>query len=95
MGPQSAERLDWVTDLPEGLSVGSLAATKNLVFLATQRQEPPARVRHELWGLARNSGEVVWKHEIPEGVVPEGLAVAGGKLYVSATDGRITCLGVP
>jgi len=50
-------------------------------------------VRNELWGLSRDKGENLWKHELKQGLVPEGLAAAGGRIYVSSVDGRVICLG--
>lgn len=95
LGRESTERLGWAIDLADGRSVEAMAGATNTVVMAMRIEEPSAAARHELWGVSKESGQVVWKQPLKDGVLPDGLAIAGGKLYVSTAAGQVLCLGAP
>ena len=93
MGRGTTEWMDWVIDVPPRVSFDAMIACKNQIVLAAEVAEGATGVRHELWCLSRDKGENLWKHELKQGLVPEGLAAAGGRIYVCTDDGRVMCLG--
>jgi outer membrane protein assembly factor BamB len=46
-----------------------------------------------LWVVSTADGKVLRKMELASPPVPDGLAAAGGRLYVSTADGKVTCFG--
>ena len=47
----------------------------------------------ELWMLSTVDGNKLGSYSLPAAPVRDGLAVAGGKIYVSLQDGSVVCLG--
>ncbi len=47
----------------------------------------------ELWAFSARDGEKLAREKLPSPPVLDGMIAAGGRLYVSTTDGRLTCLG--
>ena len=45
-----------------------------------------------LWALSREDGARLAEYDLPAGPVFDGMAAAGGRLYVALTDGSIVCL---
>jgi len=45
-----------------------------------------------LWALSPETGAKLAEFELPAPPVFDGMAVAGGRLYVALTDGSIVCL---
>ena len=93
MGRGSPEFMDWVIDLPERVSVGSMAAARNAVVLAVECEDAAGVTTYGLWTLSREKGEIAAKRDLKSEIVPDGLALAAGRIYLSGTDGRVTCLG--
>jgi len=46
----------------------------------------------ELWALAKSDGQLMRRYALGASPVFDGMAAAGGRLYVSTTDGRVLCL---
>ena len=80
-------------ELAESVSVQALSVCKNMLYVATQCKEKAGPVRNEIWGVARKDGTVVWKHEFQDAVIPEGLSIAGKRLYLTTESGQVICLG--
>ncbi len=47
----------------------------------------------QLWALSTTDGKILAKHELPEPPVFDGMAAAGGRLYLSTTGGKLLCFG--
>ncbi len=45
-----------------------------------------------LWALSRDDGKKLAEYDLPAAPVFDGMAAAGGRLYVALTDGRVVCL---
>jgi len=46
-----------------------------------------------LMGVSKSEGKLVFQDDLPARPVWDGMAAAGGKLYISTVDGRVRCLG--
>lgn len=49
----------------------------------------------ELWAVSTADGKTLAKHRLSAPPVLDGMAAAGGRLYVSTTDGRVACFRGP
>ena len=59
-----------------------------------KRQQEALEGRHGglLWALAKGDGKLVARYALDTIPVFDGMAAAGGRLYVSTVDGRVLCL---
>ena len=46
-----------------------------------------------LWAMSASDGSKTAQHKLPSPPVWDGLAAAGGRLFLSTIDGAVTCLG--
>ncbi len=46
-----------------------------------------------LWAISASKGRKIAEYKIDAGPVNDGLSAAQGKLFISATDGTILCMG--
>jgi len=51
------------------------------------------RLGGQLWVMAAKDGAKVAEVNLPRPVVWDGLAAAGGRLYLATTDGKLICMG--
>ncbi|HID24805.1 MAG TPA: hypothetical protein EYP14_20730, partial [Planctomycetaceae bacterium] len=67
------------------------------VLAKLQRQDEAFQGRHggELWVLAKADGTLRARYALDTVPVFDGMAVAGGRVYVSTVDGRVLCLSGP
>ena len=79
-----AEKATWKTKVLEDQEIVALVMAKDRVYLAGSKGALQIRNAAD--------GKKVAERSIP---VPlwDGLAVAGGKLYISTRDGKLLCLG--
>jgi hypothetical protein len=84
------------------VQVKSLVLTREALFIAG----PPDKVDPAdpwdalegkraglLWALSLRDGETVKEIKLPCSSVYDGMAAAGGRLYVSCVDGKLRCFG--
>lgn len=57
-----------------------------------QQQAIEGKQGGELWALAKQDGKIVGRFQLDTIPVFDGMAAAGGRLYMSTMDGRIICL---
>jgi len=67
------------------------------VLAKLQKQDEAFQGRHggELWVLAKADGSILARYALDTVPVFDGMAVAGGRVYVSTVDGRVLCLSGP
>jgi len=46
-----------------------------------------------LWAISAESGEKLAEHKLPSPPILDGMAAAGGRLYMTLQDGSVACLG--
>ena len=46
-----------------------------------------------LWAVSKNDGSKLAEFQLDSLPIFDGLAAAGGRLYLATTDGKILCLG--
>jgi outer membrane protein assembly factor BamB len=63
------------------------------VVLAAVSYNSPDRAGGELWVLSAKDGKKLSTHKLPAAPAFDGVAVAGGRIYVALQDGTVTCLG--
>ena len=76
--------VDVFAGVPDGQGVGAMALAADTVFVAGKAGR--------LLALAASDGKTLAERELPAPVW-DGMAAAGGRLYVATRDGRLLCLG--
>jgi len=88
-----AEEPVWKTDLPGPFQVESMVLAGDVLLIAG----PADKFRRESGGVIRmlsaKDGKAVGGLRLEAAPVAEGLAVAGGRLYVSTYGGKLVCFG--
>jgi outer membrane protein assembly factor BamB len=51
------------------------------------------RAGGELWAVSAADGKTLGRWKLKSAPVFDGMAAAGGRLYLSTTDGKVTCMG--
>jgi outer membrane protein assembly factor BamB len=64
-----------------------------LAKLELQQEALEGRHGGLLWALAKDDGRLLARYSLDTIPVFDGMAAAGGRLYVSTVDGRVLCLG--
>ncbi|MBA4386693.1 MAG: hypothetical protein C0404_01860 [Verrucomicrobia bacterium] len=82
----------WTLATPGTYSVETLMSAGGLLFAAGPLSGN-AEVRGEMWIIDAKDGRKLSSVPLPAEPVSEGVAAAGGRLYVSTRDGRIMCFG--
>jgi outer membrane protein assembly factor BamB len=80
----------WRKTLP--VKPAALVLTARSAFVAGARDAWPAKTSM-LLGYAAKDGEEIARLKIPSRPVFDGMAAAGGRLYVSTADGKLRCFG--
>jgi hypothetical protein len=90
----------WQVDLPVRPRA-MLKAGDHLVLGVMPKEIPEddphaayeGRLGGAIWVCSEKDGSKVGERPLPSPVVWDGMAAANGRLYLSTTDGRVTCLG--
>ena len=61
--------------------------------LAKQAEALRGALGGELWAVAKTDGKPIARYKLDTIPVFDGMAVAGGRLFISTVDGRVLCLG--
>ena len=83
----------WSTATPGGAQAESLVLAGERLYAAG----PVDRFRRQnggkLWSVSADDGKVLQEFSLESRPVSDGIAVAGGRLYVCLEDGRLLCFG--
>ena len=82
----------WKLPAPEEYQVEALAVAGEML-LAAGPLSGSKEAKGELWLIDARDGRKLLSLPLSAAPVSEGIAVAGGRLYVSTRDGRILCFG--
>jgi hypothetical protein len=52
-----------------------------------------SRLGAHLWVVSTKDGEKLAEYELDKPPVLDGMMAAQGRLYIAATDGKLTCMG--
>jgi len=84
----------WQSPLPAGHQAEALVLCANGLLLAARSCDPKTNQGSAFLRLVSTTdGKKIAEHPLPVPAVYEGLALAGGRVYVSLQDGRLACLG--
>jgi hypothetical protein len=61
--------------------------------LAKQAEALAGKLGGELWAVSKSDGKAAARYRLDTIPVFDGIAVAGGRLFMSTVDGRVLCLG--
>jgi len=91
-GSRNSQKRNWSQAFPMGTRLMAVLATKDSVFVAGL-DDPRDPKTGKVWIFDASSGKR--QGEVSLGAYPtfDGMAAAGGKLFVSVLDGRVICLG--
>ncbi|MEO1971734.1 MAG: hypothetical protein ABGX07_09280, partial [Pirellulaceae bacterium] len=87
--------MKWSTDLGESdkFEVVSLVVAPNGV-VAVVRQQQKARAQSQWYVVAlnKNNGNLIWRHELRQTPLPDGLMVdRSGQVVVTMVNGNLIC----
>jgi outer membrane protein assembly factor BamB len=94
---QADGSVKWSTDLGESdkFEVVSLVVAPNGV-VAVVRQQQKARAQSQWYVVAlnKNNGNLIWRHELRQTPLPDGLMVdRSGQVVVTMVNGNLICFG--
>jgi outer membrane protein assembly factor BamB len=81
----------WRIDLPEKYQIESMAFTDEVLFISGVCDMYQPEGKGFLWSVSTETGGVMDKVELTVAPVSDGLAIAGGKVFISTRDGKIIC----
>ena len=82
----------WTWAVPEPAQIEALLLTPDALFAAgTVDKDAPREGR--LWALSTETGRPLDDFKLDVPPIFDGMAAAGGRLYISLQDGRLLCLG--
>ena len=87
----SAGAVEWKLKLP--LQFIALVRAGKTLYGAGIPPDRDTTQKAELWAFSAESGKVLGTVPLEAWPVPDGLAVAGGRLYVALQNGKLMCLG--
>ncbi len=90
--PSKKVASDWQVTVPHPTQFRAMILAGDVVCAGgpTDIRDPR---KGAIWVLSAKDGKVLKKLELASPPVSEGLAAAGGRLYVSSADGKVTCYG--
>lgn len=84
----------WKLDLPKDHQVEAIAlASKSIIYAGSINDAPSNKVTGFLWLVALADGKKMAEVPLESAPSYEGLAVAGGRVYVSLQNGNLLCFG--
>ena len=83
----------WTVSIPDDFQIESLVLAGNRLYAAGPVDRFRRKAGGKVWILSADDGRLLEEKAIGTRPVSEGLAVAGGRLYVSLEDGRLLCFG--
>ena len=96
LGPQSLGPQDytWRLIMPDGCQVEAMALSGNGLLLAGRRCEPKSgRTSGFLWVVAGEDGSKRVEYPLDSPPAYDGLAIAGGRAYLTLENGNLMCFG--
>ena len=84
------EKVFWSKKIP--LRVTAMAWAGDVLFVAGAPDQA-GPTGGKLWSISADDGKKTGQVELAADAVFDGLAVAGGKLYLATADGKLTCYG--
>ena len=87
----SAGAAEWKLKLP--LQFIAMVRAGKTLYCAGLPPDRDAAKRAELWAISADDGKVIGTVPLDAYPVPDGLAVADGRLYVAMQNGRVLCFG--
>jgi outer membrane protein assembly factor BamB len=87
-----------------GIRVTAMIRAADIIFVAGSPDIVDPKDPHGAWegrkggllaALAADDGEKLGQYELPAPPVWDGMAAAGGRLFISTSDGGVLCMGKP
>ncbi len=100
--PRPAKQYQWSKNVP--LLVRAMVLADETLFVAgpplvVAPDDPAAALQGRkggrLWAVSTADGKPLAQHKLEAPPVFDGMAAAGGRLYLATTDGRLLCYGGP
>jgi len=83
----------WGLTVSKSRVVAAMALAENAALFAGHVRGAPAGSGGFLWVVSSADGREIARFTLDAPAVHDGLAVAGGRAYVSRRDGTVVCLG--
>ena len=83
----------WSQEVPMPLQMEAMILAGDNLFLAGTRNFATHEGKGILWVFSAGDGKKLKEYELSTPPVFEGLAAAGGRLYVATQDGKLLCFG--
>ena len=83
----------WSFDVPEPLQVEALLLAGDVLFAAGPLDRRDSKKGGFLWAISSADGRKLQEYKLNSPPVVEGLAAAGGRIFLAARDGRLLCFG--
>lgn len=85
----------WSVEVPQHFQVEALVLAGDVLFAAGPVHRFHRSEGAKLWALSAEDGKKLSTYELHSPPVCEGMAVAGGRLYLATQDGKLLCFGKP
>ena len=87
------ESAAWSIDIPEPFQIESMVLAENILIIGGPSDKYHREGGGTLRMLSAKDGKTIRELKLDTAPVPEGMAAAGGRLYVSTYDGKLLCFG--